>query len=93
MLMHAIEDAGTNPADYQVKIFGAGRQFPDHVPGSTMNIPERNLQVGLELLERNGLAPIAMHVGGSGHRQVILDISSGVVWLNHVGRAAEEVPA
>lgn len=83
MMLMEIEAAGTRPQEYQVKMFGAGRQFAPDSAAATIDISERNLQTGLELLKRHGLELSAMHLGGTGHRQVILDLSSGVVWMRH----------
>jgi len=90
LFLHEIYSAGTVPGDYQVKMFGGGRQFTGGATAA-IDVPERNLQVGLDLLARHGLSPMAMHLGGSGHRQVVLDVWSGDVWVNHVDRTAPEV--
>jgi chemotaxis protein CheD len=83
MLLDALRGADTQPSDYVVKIFGGGNQFARYA-GNGIDVATRNVDAGLMLLSRHGLTPTAMHLGGSGHRQVILDLWSGDVWLNHV---------
>lgn len=90
-LLEQMAGAGTTPFDYQIKMFGGGRQFVDTVSAAAIDVPERNVQVGLDLLAASGLALTARHLGGTGHRQVILDIATGDVWLSHVDRAAPEL--
>ena len=34
-----------------------------------------------------------MHLGGTGHRQVVLDVWSGDVWVRHVERCQRRGPA
>jgi chemotaxis protein CheD len=87
MFMHEIQRTGTHPSEYQAKIFGGGNQFP-HQPrpdaDHRIDIPERNVESGLELLDRYGFPPVAArHLGGSGARQVVLNLLSGDVWLRH----------
>lgn len=81
LLLGEIRATATSPQEYQVKMFGGGSQFS--VTG-TMNVAARNVEAGLELLERHNLRLTSMHFGGTGHRQVILDVRSGDVWVRHV---------
>jgi chemotaxis protein CheD len=82
LLMHELYAADTPPHEYQVKIFGGGSQFVGLSGG--VDVASRNVEAGLALLAKHGLTPSAMHLGGSGHRQVILELWSGDVWLRHV---------
>jgi chemotaxis protein CheD len=85
ILLGEICAAGTSPRDYQAKMFGGGSQFTD----LTMNVATRNVAAGLELLGRHGLTLASMHFGGTGHRQVVLEVATGDVWVRHVARADE----
>jgi chemotaxis protein CheD len=38
---------------------------------------------GLALLKRYGLKVSAQHLGGTGARTVLLDVSTGDVWMRH----------
>ncbi len=92
MLLREVRLADTEPGEYQVKMFGAGRQM-DGVGDPALSVADRNLEMGLDLLERSGLRLAAKHLGGSGPRQIIFDISTGVVWLSHVDTTRDAVLA
>jgi chemotaxis protein CheD len=83
ILLYQVQAAGTQAGEYEAKIFGGGNQFTGHVSAG-IDVATRNVEAGLRLLDLHGFAPSAMHLGGSGHRQVILDLWSGDVWLRHV---------
>jgi len=89
ILMAQVRRAGTPPDEYQVKMFGGGNQFAGT---GRIDVAARNVEFGLDLLAHHGLIPSATHLGGNGHRQVILDLWSGDVWLRHVDHL-EEVTA
>ena len=80
ILLQEIHATLTSPQDYQVKMFGGGSQFTD----LTMNVATKNVEAGLDLLKTHNLPLTSMHFGGTGHRQVILDVSTGDVWVRHV---------
>lgn len=82
MFMQEIERAGTFPEDYQAKLFGGGKQFHGDDP-FPIDVPARNIVAGQRLLADYGLIVTAKHVGGSGPRQVILDLANGHVWVRH----------
>ncbi len=88
MMLDRMRAAGTRPCEYQVKMFGAGAQFP-YVPGGPADVPGRNIEAGLRLLAEHGITPVTTHLGGTGHRQVVLELWSGDVWLRHVARTEE----
>ena len=90
MLLEGVAAHDTHPQEYQVKMFGGGSQFA--VPsGSPVDVAAWNVEAGLRLLESHGLRLSAMHLGGTGHRQVILDIPRGDVWMRHVDISEELV--
>ena len=81
----------TAPADYQVKLFGGGQMFGQmNRPRHHVDISERNMEAGRELIARHGFRLQAQDMGGHGHRNVILDLWSGDVWLKRVPRQAAE---
>jgi chemotaxis protein CheD len=82
MFMRELLHSGTKPSDYRVKLVGAGQMF-DHGTKRKrhLDIAERNIEAGRELLERHGFRLQAHDLGGAGHRNVILDLWSGDVWL------------
>jgi chemotaxis protein CheD len=80
LLLAEIRAASTFPHDYQVKMFGGGSQFAD----TTIDVATRNVEAGLDLLRDHHLTLTSMHFGGTGHRQVVLDVNTGDVWVRHV---------
>jgi len=93
MFMRELRRSHTRPGEYEVKIFGGGRMFQhegkDGKAGGHLNIPERNVQIGRELVTRYGFRFTAEDLGGNGHRNVMLDLWSGDVWV----KKALKVPA
>jgi chemotaxis protein CheD len=83
LLLKEILRQRSNPYDYQVKLFGGGNMFTRAVNAKTrsLNVADRNVIAGQELLQRHGFAVAAEHLGGNGHRQIIFEIGSGDVWL------------
>jgi chemotaxis protein CheD len=88
LLLGEIRATATSPDEYEVKMFGGGSQFVG-LTGHTLDVGARNVDAGLELLRLHGLSLTSMHLGGTGHRQVVLDVWSGDVWLRHVELAVD----
>ena len=90
MFMRELKCSGTRPRDYQVKIFGGGRMFEhrgkDGKAPNDVGISERNVRVGRELVTRYGFTFAAEDLGGNGHRNVVLDLWSGDVWVKKTPR-------
>jgi chemotaxis protein CheD len=80
--------AGTRPAEYQVKIFCGGRMFATAKPGR-IDIAQRNVEAARALVRRHGFHAGAEDLGGEGHRNVILDLWSGDVWMKRALRAGQ----
>jgi chemotaxis protein CheD len=84
IFMTELNRTATSPAQYVVKMFGGGNQFPGkHKPAST-SVPDNNILAGRKLLKDYGFEIKAEHLGGTGHRNVIFDLSNGHVWIRHV---------
>jgi chemotaxis protein CheD len=85
MFMRELNRSHTKPWEYQVKIFGGSRMFEHRgkkgKPGNDLDISERNVRIGRELVTRYGFAFAAEDLGGNGHRNVVLDLWSGDVWV------------
>jgi chemotaxis protein CheD len=74
----------TDPYRYEVKLFGGGNMFTNvamSAAARNLNIADRNVIAGQELLRRHGFATAAEHLGGVGHRNIIFEISNGDVWV------------
>lgn len=80
MFLAHVAKAGTRPQEYQAKLFGGACMFNEAARGP-MDIGARNVDYGLELLARHGIALISRHIGGSGRRKLHFDLWSGDVWL------------
>ncbi|MBS4096613.1 MAG: chemotaxis protein CheD [Sulfuricella sp.] len=99
LFLREIRDAGTQPAEYQVKLFGGGNMFPAsmklrngncHPPtcdGTVVHdcrqVSCANSRIARHLAVQNGFRIAAEHLGETGHRQILFDIWSGHVWVKH----------
>ncbi len=87
MFLQEIGAAKTHPAEYRVKLFGAGNMFPGvknkgtHKSGPS--VPDKNRAIAYALVEKHGFKIDAEDLGGDGHRQVIFDIWSGHAWVRN----------
>ena len=81
LFMKELEKNGTFPYQYEVKIIGGGSQFPSQ---GESGVPDRNIDIGRQLLAKYGFSIKVEHLGGQGHRSVIFDVSNGDVWIKHV---------
>jgi chemotaxis protein CheD len=82
-----VRQAKTSPAQYEVKMFGGGRQFPHLSPPAPLDVANNNIGAGIALLERHGFHLTARNLGGTGARRLIFDIATGDVWLRSVDGA------
>jgi chemotaxis protein CheD len=90
MFMRELNNSGTKPAEYQVKMFGGGDQFPGRVKSEKITVPDNNILAGRALLTHYGFNLSAEHLGGTGHRNVIFELWSGHVWMRHVAQEGIE---
>ena len=85
MFMHEIRAVKTHPAEYQLKLFGAGNMFPSVRNKGTRkrerSVPDKNRAIAYSLVEKHGFKIDAEDLGGDGHRQVLFDIWSGYAWV------------
>jgi chemotaxis protein CheD len=91
MFMRELRRSHSKPAEFEVKIFGGGRMFQpaakEGKPRAHVDISERNVQIGRELVSRYGFRFTAEDLGGNGHRNVMLDLWSGDVWVKKAPKA------
>lgn len=80
LFLRHVEQAGTQPSEYQAKLFGGANMFRSK-PGERMDIGTRNIDFAHRLLASRHIALIAEHIGGSGRRKLHFDLWSGDVWL------------
>jgi chemotaxis protein CheD len=85
MLTREIKAAHGYPHEYEAKLFGGGRMFQRalDIATSGVQVSDRNIAAGRELVRRHGFILKAEQMGGHGHRQVVFDIWSGHAWVRH----------
>ena len=71
---------GTQPREYQAKLFGGGNMFVGE-PGRSPEIGARNIECGKHFLSQYNIPLISSHVGGSGRRKLHFDLWTGNVWV------------
>lgn len=70
--------------EFQLKLFGGGEMFPGQrhdLAGS--DVARDNITAAYEHAARLNLQPIAVDLGGAGHRNVFFDTWSGNVWVRY----------
>jgi chemotaxis protein CheD len=87
MFQRELQQTKTRPADYRVKLFGGGRMFA-HVQKAKrhVDVSDRNVMIGRQLMTQHGFKIHAEDLGGDGHRNVVFDLWSGDVWLKKTAR-------
>ena len=87
MFQRELLQTKTRPADYRVKLFGGGRMFA-HVQKAKrhVDVSDRNVEIGRQLMAQHGFKIHAEDLGGDGHRNVVFDLWSGDVWLKKTAR-------
>ena len=95
LMLEEIRTCGTQLREYQVKMFGGGNMFPGISRVDGNHVGTKNVLAARELMRRHGINPISEHVEGSGHRNLIFDVSSGHVALRHLslGQSGADVIA
>ncbi len=79
-----IRARGHDPREFEAKLFGGGHMFPGvRDVASGIQVQERNIAAGRELVMRYGHPVVAEHLGGLGHRQLVFDIPTGKAWIKH----------
>lgn len=72
--------------EYQIKLFGGSVQLQSQGKGRL--VAQQNVQMAYQLIEDANLSILAEDVGREGyHRQVVLDLATGHVWVKRRVRA------
>lgn len=77
------------PGQCQAKIFGGGEMFPDQQTSGFMAIGRRNGEAARELLQAHGIEVVSESLFGTGHRQIVFEVSSGHVWSRQIGLGSD----
>ena len=87
-LLRDVARTRTTPAQYEVKMFGGGQQFPHLSVPAPLDVANHNIAAGMALLQRSGFVLSTRKLGGTGARRLIFDIGTGVVWLREAAVTA-----
>jgi chemotaxis protein CheD len=88
-ILRDVHRSSTSPGQYEVKMFGGGKQFPHLTTPASLDVAGNNIEAGIALLERHGFALTVRELGGTGARRLIFDIANGDVWLRALRRVRE----
>lgn len=83
LFMQEIGQRNTCPDEYQAKLFGGCRMFPQITGKKASDVGLRNIEAAKSLLLANAFRIQSEDAGGSGHRRIILDLRDGNVWVRH----------
>jgi len=87
MFQRELQETRTRPGEYQVKLFGGGRMFAYAQKAKRhVDVSDRNVEIGRQLIAQHGFKILAEDLGGDGHRNVVFDLWSGDVWLKKATR-------
>ena len=90
-MLEFMQDANTHPQEYQYKLFGAGTfmTLPDtprrHTAFATQRLPvgEQNIAAAHAWLHALGVSAKVEDVGRPESRRIVLDLSTGTVWVHY----------
>lgn len=85
LFQRSCKTRGTRIQEYEAKIFGGSdvtTVYPQEIDKTERQpVGEKNSRAAFELLTSAGANIVAAHVGETGYRRIIFDISSGDVWV------------
>ncbi|CAK0756756.1 putative chemoreceptor glutamine deamidase CheD [Gammaproteobacteria bacterium] len=81
LFLKVIKRARTCPADYRVGLFGGGNMFTNLEQTWSVDIGLRNAATGRFLLRNYGFSIAYEDLEGKVHRQIILDLTDGTIFL------------
>ncbi|OHC68149.1 MAG: hypothetical protein A2045_10720 [Rhodocyclales bacterium GWA2_65_20] len=77
LFLGRIEAHGTRPPDYQVRLFGGGRQICGLAADEARSVGRQNIDAGRRLLGDNGFSICGEDLAASGYRKLTFDLASG----------------
>jgi len=78
-----IRKYGTNICEYQAKVFGGSNMIMKSEQLVGEGIGAKNIEAAVRYLDGMGVPILVSHVGQTGHRRIVFDVSTGDVWVNH----------
>jgi len=89
MFLREIHRSRARPSDFHAKLFGGGRMFAHSGKANRpISVSEQNVEFGRNIIKQYGFKLMAEDLGGNGHRNIILDLWSGDVWVRTARNAA-----
>lgn len=79
LFLSRIQAHGTRPQDYQVRLFGGGRQICGLTADVAGSVGRQNIDAGRRLLGDNGFGICGEDLADSGYRKLVFDLSNGAV--------------
>lgn len=83
LLINEAKQIGTEPSEYKIKLFGGGNMFPNAKKQQLVHVGLKNIEAARALLKQRKLVISAEHLGGAGHRNLMFEVWSGDVWMQH----------
>jgi chemotaxis protein CheD len=80
----------TNYKEYQAKIFGGANMFRKTTDFKDALIGEKNAEKAMQLLMNRGVEITVVHVGEQGHRRIVMDVTTGDVWVKYTSDNPDE---
>lgn len=81
LFLKDIKRSRTCAADYRVGLFGGGNMFTNLDQTWSVDIGKRNASIGRSMLRNYGFSIAYEDLEGAVHRQIILDLRDGTVFL------------
>jgi len=89
LMVEELAERGVAAAECEAKIFGGGDMFPAQRAPASVTVGRRNGEAARDMLAARGIAVSREHLFGEGHRQVIFDVGSGIVWVRQIPTRVE----
>jgi chemotaxis protein CheD len=82
MMVERIRAKGTQPGEYQAKLFGGGNMFPMIKPAKPgQSVAQKNIEACRRLAVAHGLQVYVEEVGGAASRSLVFDLRTGDVMV------------
>jgi chemotaxis protein CheD len=93
LMLAELARSGIRASQCQGKIFGGGNMFPGHSRRGAGHVGRKNGEAARALLRGHGVPIVSESLFGTGHRQIIFNVSNGDVWSHQVHLSAQEARA
>lgn len=89
LLLGHVHKQGTKIDQYEVKLFGGGNMFPRFTTNYS-GVACKNIEAARRIVAHHRLKVTAESLGGTGHRNLVFEVASGDVWVQHINIANEK---